>query len=204
MAEVLLHAADVAYFNFPLRPAERLVAIRSRLIDRTMKLRRWKLQRKPHDLSVDFEIGGIVAKLLMNNHNPLLGTTSYLVPAVFDRIDPLLASLRLIMKGGPSAFISVCTMNLLMVAPRARHIDFLLSAVEEWLHRSEGDHTMWSELEIGKKVIDWLTQVSIENPELLDSKHPFRNRMDAVLGSLVGFGVPQAHEFEERIEVYNS
>src|SRR3546814_13574289 len=68
-------------------------------------------------------------------HNLIGGTTSYLVPAVFDRIDPILEVLRPFVRGGPTPFVALCTMHMLLVAPRVRHLDFLLHAAEEWLER---------------------------------------------------------------------
>src|SRR3546814_7680033 len=93
----------------------------------------------------------VVAKLLLNTHNLIGGTTSYLVPAVFDRIDPILEVLRPFVRGGPTPFVALCTMNMLLVAPRVRHLDFLLHAAEEWLERLPTDIGMWVELGIGRR-----------------------------------------------------
>ena len=91
--------------------------------------RRWPWNHRPGDLSIDLETGGVVAKLFLNTYTPFGGgTRSYLVPAVVDRLDPILDVLRPLMPGGPKTFIALCTMKALGVAPRARHADFLLAA----------------------------------------------------------------------------
>ena len=94
VTEILIHAADILYFNEPRRSAVRPIELRARLVTRTLALRRWKLLRPPGDLSIDHDTGGLVAKLLLNTYDHFGGTRSYLVPAVFDRLDPLLEPLR--------------------------------------------------------------------------------------------------------------
>lgn len=135
VAEMLLHAADVIYFNDASRPPQRPVDLRTRISIRTMSLRRWRYDYSPGDLSIDYDTGGVVAKLFLNTHDPFRGTRSYLVPAVADRLDPLLEPMRPLQPGGPTSFVALCTMNMLMVAPRARHLDFLIAAVEAWFER---------------------------------------------------------------------
>ena len=91
-------------------------------------------------------------------------------------------------------------MNMLLVAPYGRHIDFLLSATEAWLEYSAGDPTLWEELGIGRKIIEWFEHASTLDPLLLNGEHPRLDRIDTMLGRLVEFGVPEAYELEQRIE----
>ena len=199
IAEVLLHAADVWYFNDPSHAPDRPVLLRARLAARAARLRRWLWNHPPGNLSIDLETGGVVAKLLLNTYNPLGGgTTTYLVPAVFDRIDPLLNVLRPLMLGGPTTFIALCTMNTLSVAPRARHADFLLAAAGAWFDRLQSDPRMWVELGIGRLLVEWLLAAEVEEPGLLARSHPLRPRIDAVLGRLVAMGIAEAHDLEQR------
>ncbi|RXT52934.1 hypothetical protein B6S44_19535 [Bosea sp. Tri-44] len=200
VAEPLIHAADVLYFNDPQRNSERAVELRTLLTQRTLALRRWTWSRRPGDLSIDRETARIVAKVLMNTHDSFAGTQSYLVQGVFDRVDPLLDVLRPLLPGGPTAFIARCTMNMLLVAPRARHIDFLLSGVEAWLKHLPTDQAMWVTLGIGRKVIGWFEKAIIDEPGLLGLEHPHHDRIDAALGRLVDLGVPEAHEMEKLVE----
>lgn len=200
VSEIVLHAADVIYFNDASRSHHRAVELRRRLVSRAAQLPHWNRDPRPGDLSVDRDTGGIVAKLLLNTHNPFGSTASYLVPAVFDRIDPLLDVLRPFMRGGPTALIALCTMNMLLVAPRVRHLDFLLYAAETWLQRLPDDTELWVDLGIGRRVVDWLTAATAEDSALLDGTHPMRNRIDTIVGKLVWLGVPGSYELEKLLE----
>ena len=200
VAETLLHAADVLYFNDPSRPADRPVSLRTRMAARTMEMRSWRYNYAPGDLSIDYDTGGVVAKLFLNTHDPFNGTRSYLVPAVADRLDPLLEPLRPLLPGGPTSFVALCTMNLLLVAPRARHLDFLLTAVEAWFESLPTDGALWVTMGIGRKVVEWFEAAMIQEPGLLGPTHPYRMRIDHALGRLVAVGIADAHDLENRIQ----
>jgi hypothetical protein len=199
-AETLLHTADVLYFNQASRPPQRPVELRTRMATRTMSLGRWRYNYSPGDLSIDHNTGGVVAKLFLNTHARFQGTRSYLVPAVADRLDPLLEPMRRLLPGGPTSFVALCTMNMLMVAPRARHLDYLLTAVEAWFDRLPSDPGLWVTMGIGRKVVEWLEAAIVEEPTLLGPAHPQRARIDRVLGQLVSVGIAEAHELEKRVE----
>lgn len=200
VADTLIHAADVCYFNDRSRSADRARELRGRLVTRTKALVRWSWDNRPGDLQIDHNTGPVIAKLLMNLYNPFAGTQSYLVPAVFDRVDPILDTLRPLLPGGPTAFVALCTMNSLSVAPTARHLDFLLFAVETWLHATRNDPSMWHSLGVGRKVAQWFELAAVADPSLLGRDHPERGRVDVMLGRLVSLGVSEAHEIEMRIE----
>jgi hypothetical protein len=200
VAETLLHAADVLYFNDGLRPPRQAVELRARLATRSMSLRRWRYNYSPGDLSIDYDTGGVVAKLFLNTHDPFRGTHSYLVPGVAERLDPLLDAMRPLLPGGPTSFVALCTMNMLNVAPRATHLDFLLTAVEAWFQRLPLDASLWITMGVGRKVMEWFETAIVEEPKLLSATHPQRFRIDRLLGQLVSVGVAEAHELEKRVE----
>lgn len=200
LAETIIHAADVHYFNEPNRPSARASALRQKMVTRAVELDRWSWDRRRAELGIVLQTGPMIGMLLMNLHSPFSGAKTYLVPAVFDRVDPLLETVRPMMSGGPTAFIALCTMNTLNVAPTARHLDFLLNAVETWLDVTNGDRSMWHELGIGRKVAEWLKAAAADDPSLCGQSHPSRSRIDAILGRLVSLGVSEAHELEVRIQ----
>ena len=200
VAETLLHAADVLYFNQASRPPYRLAELRTRMATRTMSLRGWRYNYSPGDLTIDYDTGGVVAKLFLNTHDSFRGTGSYLVPAVAERLDPLLESMRRLLRGGPTSFVALCTMNMLLVAPRARHLEFLLAAVEAWFERLPSDAGLWVTMGIGRKVVEWFEAAIVEEPALLGPAHPQRARIDRVLGQLVSVGIAEAHELEKQVE----
>lgn len=199
VVETLILAADIAYFNDPSQASTRAVELREILVERAMTLRGWNWARKTNELSIDHDTGSIVGRLFMNSYGIVGPTKTYLVPAVFDRVDPLLDALRPMLAGGPTAFIALSTMNTLLVAPRAGHLDFLLTAAEAWLQRSGKDPTMWLQLRIGRQVIEWFNRTSDQDATLLAPDSPYRGRIDSVVGRLVDFGVPEAHEFDLRV-----
>lgn len=199
VAPSVIRAADALYFNDSDRAAARPVALRSVLAARVMDLRRWEYASDPASPRVDTESAGVVAKILLNDHKPFSNTISYLPPLLFDRVDPLLETMRPLMSGGPTTFVALCTMNLLLVAPRARHLDFLLAAVETWHARTQAAG-LWIATGIGRQIVKWFEAAITEEPGLLAPTHPYRDRIDRALGALVGVGVAEAHELELRIE----
>lgn len=199
VAETFIQASDALYFNDPARPADRPVEIRARLADRVIALRRWKYADDPAKPNVDRAVAGVVAKMLLNTHSPFSGTTSYLPRILSDRLDPLLEPIRSLLPGGPMSFVAMCTMNLLMVVPRPRHLGFLLEAAEAWFERTRAVG-FWIASGIGRRIVRWFDAVILEDVTLLAPAHPERVRIDRILGDLVSVGVAEAHELELKIE----
>src|SRR3546814_11173633 len=58
VSEIVLHAADVCYFNDISRSPERAVELRRRLVARASQCRYWNRDPRPGALSVDRDTGG--------------------------------------------------------------------------------------------------------------------------------------------------
>lgn len=198
VAQTVQHAADVLYFNHTCRAPERPVALREKLVTRLMTLSRWRSTRDPGKARIDLDSGGVIGQMLFNTYAPITGTHSYLLPTVFDRVDPFLPILRPMLPGGPTVFVARCTMNLLLVAPRSRHLGFLLDAVEAWFGRTTSPE-LWIAAGVGGRVMQWFEACVVEDPGLLEPGHPTRTRIDRVLGRLVAVGVAEAHDLERRV-----
>jgi len=199
VAQIIIQAIDAIYFNDPNHPADRPVELRTRFTDRVIALQRWKYPQDPDSMSVDWDTAGIVAQMLLNTHNPFNMTKSYLPEALSERLDPLLNTIRPLLPGGPTSFVALCTMNLLLVTPRARHLNFLLDAAEAWNERTQSA-TFWTTAGIGRRIVDWFNMAMTEQPTLLGPAHPARSRIDHVIGRLVSVGVAEAHEIEKKVE----
>ena len=198
VAQTVQHAADVIYFNHTSRAPARPVALREKLIARLMTLSRWQSAHDPAEARIDMESGGVIAKMLFNTYGMINGTHSYLPPALFDRVDPFLPVLGPMLPGGQTVFVARCTMNLLLVAPRSRHVGFLLDAVEAWFSRTTSPE-LWIAAGVGSQVVQWFEACVVEDPGLLAPAHPARARIDRALGQLVAVGVAEAHDLEQLV-----
>lgn len=198
-ADIVLFASDVWYFNNPKHSAERPVMVREQIGQRLADCEFWKRKRRPGNLSISHESGPLLANFFMNTHNPFARTTSYLVPLIFDRIDPLLELLSRYVGGGPTAIVAHFTMNTMSVQPRARHLEFILAATEVWLERCPGDAGVWLELGLGRRIVHWLDIAAQEDDTILTSTHQHRERIDRIVGILTELGVAEAHDFEQKI-----
>ncbi len=198
VAQTVQHAADVLYFNDSTSAPERPVALREKLVTRLTTLDRWRSDCDPDKARIDMESGGVIGKMLFNTYAPFTETPSYLVPNVFDRIDPFLPIIHPMLAGGPTVFVARCTMNMLLVAPRSRHLGFLLDAVEAWFDRTTSSE-LWIAAGVGGRVMQWFEACIVEDPGLLEPWHPARPQIDQVLGRLVAVGVAEAHDLERRV-----
>ncbi len=198
-ADIVLFASDVWYFNNSQHSAERPVMLREQIGQRLADCEFWQRERRRGDLSISHESGPLLANFFMNTHNPFARTTSYLVPSIFDRIDPLLDVLSRYARVGPTAIVAHFTMNTMSVQPRARHLEFVLSATEVWLERCPDDAGVWLELGLGRRIVRWLDVAAEDDGTILTPTHQHRVRIDRIVGTLIELGVAEAHDFEQKI-----
>lgn len=151
VAPILLFSSDVRFFNLDPQSDDRAPGMREALARRTRELHRWVEASRSREPSVDFRIGSVVGTLLMNSHGAFGPPTTYLVPAVAERVNPMLDSVRQLLQGGPIAFVALCLMNTMLVFPRARHVSFLFDAVDAWFDQVANDRAFWVDVDIGRK-----------------------------------------------------
>lgn len=204
VVETLLQAADAKYFNDPGCAPDRITELRSRIGARMAVIGRWAEPAEAGRTSIEMDLGSLVAKFFFNTHNPFTSTRSYLVPAVFGRLDAVLDTLRPYTAGGPTTFVALCILNMLEVSPQSRHVDFLLSSAEGWFDRLPKDAVLWSGMGVGKRVVAWLEAGSEQDPTLLSREHPLRSRIDTLVGRLIQLGIAEAYDLERRIEKAHS
>ncbi|WP_299391413.1 hypothetical protein [Pelagibius sp.] len=199
VAVILLRSLDLLFFNFSPRSDNRAERVRSAVVGRTMAMREWSYRPRRGDHSIESHFGPLVGTLFFNSHNPFAVTRTYLVPAVFERVDTMLDTLRPLLTGGPTTFIALCTMNTLMVSPCARHADFLLTAVDAWLERLPTDKSLWIDIGIGRRVVEWLEAAAADDTALLSDGHPLKSKIEQILDRLVVLGVSEAYELERKM-----
>src|SRR6267142_1139455 len=96
-------------------------------------------------------IGPAIAVLFFNDHGFITQPAQcYLLPKGVDRIDPFLPVLGNLVKGGPSLFAAVVTLNLLEMSPASAHLPFLLAAAKTWLESYADDSDFWGDYGIGR------------------------------------------------------
>lgn len=200
-ADIVLFASDVWYFNSPEHSAERPIMVREQIGRRLAGCHFWLRENRRGGLSISFESGPVLANFFLNTYNPMGRSTCYLVPLIFDRIDPLLEVLSRYVGGGPTAIAAHFTMNAMSVQPRARHLEFVVAATEVWLERCPDDTGVWLELGLGRRIVHWLNVAAEEDGSILTSRHQFRTRVDRVMGMLIELGVAEAHDFEQKIRL---
>ncbi|MFD2642685.1 ATP-binding protein [Pseudomonas japonica] len=198
IAQVVILSADALYFNDRSHPPGRPTELRARLTSQVMSLQSWQNSDNPSAPRVKSDLAGIVARMFLNTYNPFGNTYCYLPPSLSDRVDPLLSPIAPLLPGGPTAFVALCTLNLLEVRSHTSHLGFLLEAAESWFGRTDSSD-LWVNLGIGRRVVQWFEQAALQEPDLLGPVHPCRARIDSMVGRLVSVGVAEAHEFEKKI-----
>ena len=197
---VIAMVADVIYFDDPTCPAGRAVVLRRRLVERAVTMRSCQFDHEPGALSSDHDTRDLFGTLLFNQANALRGTSSYLVPSVADRIDPLLDAVSALQNCGRTTYIALCTMNALLVRPRYRHLNFVLDAPEAWHVRLPEHDGLWNGMGVGRKVVEWLEAAIEVDAQLVDPAHSARPRADRLLDRLIHAGVAPAHDFAARLQ----
>ena len=69
------------------------------------------------------------------------------------------------------SFVALCTMNLIMVLPRPRHLGFLLKAAEAWFERTRAAG-LWIASGVGRRIGEWFDDMILEEMALLAPAHP--------------------------------
>ena len=199
VAETVLHAADVLYFNDASRSPERPVDLRARIATRTTALRRWR-----------YNYSGRPLDRLRHRRRRRENPPRHPRPVPWHaqlprsicrrRLDPLLEPMRPLQVGGPTSFVAFCTMNMLLVASRARHLDFVLVAVEAWFERLPMDPGLWVTMGILGRSSNGSRLPLSRTPAFWGLPIRKGAHIDHVLGHLVSVGIAEAHELEKQVQ----
>jgi hypothetical protein len=96
----------------------------------------------------------------------------YLLPKGVDRLNPFLTVLEELVKGGPSLFAAVVTLNLLEVSPRSTHVPFLVGAAKTWLESYADDSDFWVDHRFRANPYHYYKPLYAGPPRLIDFYGP--------------------------------
>jgi hypothetical protein len=194
-----LRSVDAVYFNESRLQEPIAVSIRSALARRLMASSGWKRLSGSRSASIEMHVGPAIATLFFNDHGFIQPAKCYLLPKGVDRLDPFLPVLERLVVSGPSLFVALVTLNLIEVAPKSTHLQFMMAAAKAWLRSYPDSNDFWIGHEIGRRVSVWIEAVWRREPTLLDVERTVRLDVDRLLAALVSLGVADARRLEEAL-----
>ncbi len=193
-----LRSVDAVYFKGSALQEPIAIGVRVGLAQRLMASEGWKRLAGSRSSSIERHIAQAIAALFFNVHGFIEPTKCYLLPKGADRLDPFLPVLEKLVVSGPSLFVALVTLNLVEVAPKSTHLQFLMTAAKAWLRSYPDSNEFWIGHDIGRRVSVWIEAVWRQQPTLLDSERT-RLDVDRLLAALVTLGVADARRLEEAL-----
>jgi len=200
--EVVTHfvrSIDTIYFNDRGLQESIAVSIRSEFSSRLMASSGWKRLAGSRSASIERRVGSAVAVLFFNDYSSVVPTNCYLLPNAVSRLDPFLPVLERLVKGAPSLFVAIVTLNLLEVSLKPAHLGFLVMAARAWLDSYSDNRDFWVGHGIGRRVCVAIEEVRRQEPVLLDIAKSIRFDIDRLLAALIVLGVPEARRLEQAL-----
>jgi hypothetical protein len=198
-----LRSADVVHFDDHTLSESQLLAIRSYAVERIKTTRLFSWNNDRDDTSVTTDVTDIFATICFNNYNPFQPSKCYVPAGLIAGVDPFLPLLEAFVGNCRSPFVALMCVNLFEVAPRKEQLASIVGCTEKWLQRFPQDHRFWVEWSIGRRISAVLKKVFEDSPDTF-TEDSIRKRIDSVISRLVGLGVPDAHELEQRLYRINS
>jgi hypothetical protein len=100
---------------------------------------------------------------------------------------------------GPSLFVALVTLNLVEVAPKSTHLQFIMAAANAWLRSYPDSNDFWIGHDIGRRVCVWIEAMWRRELTLLGVERAVRLDVDRLLAALVSLGVADARRLEEAL-----
>lgn len=194
-----LRCIDAVYFN-SLGLQERIaIGLRTGLAQRLMASDGWNRLAGSPSHSIERHIAPAVATLFFNDHGFIQPTKCYLLPKGADRIDAFLPVLEELVTRGPCLFVALVTLNLVEVAPKATHLQFVLTAASTWLKSYPDRNDFWIGHNIGRRVSVWIEAVWRRESTLFSAEGTVKAEVDRLLAALVSLGIADARRLEEAL-----
>ena len=193
IAENLVLALDLQFFNGGRLTADTQIRFRDMLADRLMQSRGWSRERERDDLAVEMRIGPAIAPFFFSQYNAISGIKPYLLAPGLNRVAPFLPLMRKMTDDGPVPFTSQLTMSLVEVSPRTSLLGFVLDGCRHWLTRQPDNSVLWIDSGLGGRVARWIEVVVTDDPTATTL---LTEQLDDVLARMVRVGVAEAHRLE--------
>jgi hypothetical protein len=198
-ASDFVRSADSVYFGGEGLDDSAAVGIREKLAGRLMESSGWRWMVRERSASIERHIGSAIAVLFFNHHDFASPAACYLLPKGIDRLPPFLPVLQSLVRGGPSLFVALVTMNLFEVSPRRAHLASIVAATKAWVDCHSDDTQFWVDHGIGRRVCVWIEQVLAQDQSLLTDGDPLRAEVDRFAAALVRLGVAEARRLEQSL-----
>jgi hypothetical protein len=196
---LFLRSLDAVYFNDRGLQMQEAVRFRATLADRLVATRGWRRLADSRLESIERHIGPAIAAFFMNDYSTLEPPKCYLLPRGFDRLDPFLPVLKVLVEKGSCLFVALVTLNLFEVSPKPIHLPFIISAAKAWQARYPDDSRFWIDNAIGRRICALIQEARRQEPRLLDPDQSVRSDVDRILATLVRVGVAEARRLEEAL-----
>ncbi len=194
-----LRSIDTIYFNDRSLQEPIAVSIRAAFSNRLMASSGWKRLAGSRSTSIERRVGSAIAVLFFNDHSSVVPTKCYLLPNAVSRLDPFFPVLERLVKGAPSLFLAIVTLNLLEVSPKPAHLGFLVMAARAWLESYSDSRDFWVGHGVGRRVCVAIEGIRRQEPALLDAAKSIRFDIDRLLAALIVLGVPEARRLEQTL-----
>lgn len=193
-----IRSADVLHFDDHVLSVSQLLTIRSYAIERIKTTRLFSWNHDRDETSVTTDMTDILATICFNNYNPFVPSKCYVPAVLIAGIDLFLPLLEEFIGIWRSPFVTLMYLNLFEVAPRREQLAFVIGCTEKWLERFPQDNRFWVEWNVGRRISSVLKQIFDNSPPAF-FEDGIRERVDSVVSRLIGLGVPEAHEFEQKL-----
>lgn len=198
-----IRSADVVHFDDHMLSVSQLLTIRTYALDRIKTTRLFSWNNDRDETSVTTDMTDILATFCFNTYNPFQPSKCYVPSGLVAGIDPFLPLLEKFIESWRSPFVTLMYLNLFEVAPRREQLWFVVGCTEKWLERFPQENRFWIEWNIGQRISLVLKKVFEDSPTAF-AEETIRERIDSVISRLVGLGVPDAHELEQKLFRINS
>lgn len=174
--------------------------IRETLARKLREHHTWDCFARNRSATVERQIGDAVSALFFHSYNFRFSPPTCYVPAPLVRkTDVFLPVLRDLASEAPTLMVGTEATTLLVVAPHATQLPFVLSIGQAWIAARADDSTFWVDYGIGRKLCQWFEAMLELEPKAFQTGAAERQDVDQILAALVRAGVSEAGRLEAKL-----